>query len=644
MAPGATLGLFSLTSPVNKRLSLTGDGVADTVNNRSGNNTLSGPVSLANACPVRVQGNGGILTCTGVISGSGALVKKGGATGGSSLVLTAANTYTGNTTVTSGTIALTGSGSISSSAVITVESGATLSAGGRSEQTLTLAAGQILRGDGTVSGNLVASAGSIISPGLAGIGRVAGDPVPGIDCCRFTLRGSLEIELDTSAPVNCDGLTNLASVELGGSLSLVNIGPQLQAGDTFTILSAAAYSGAFSTHSLPALSPPLVWDTSHLAQNGTVKVADPATSAPIIVAQPQTEVTTAGQTAIFEVTVIGAAPLTYQWRFNGANLPGATSPRLVIGNVQAASEGNYDVVITNPAGTATSSQASLQLKTLIYTDLRLVCSDGSPLVGCEVTLRYFDSGPETGHDSAITDSDGRIHFAGAFGICEDGQAYGDGHFVVTASCCPNQSWTINTICCCGDLGTLVCNECKADRWVEDTPHSVPANDIRDTGIQDNTGDPGMTNEIYWASRAIWNRRHAGFTGTFADHQNPLGPGTNYIHVLVRNRGALVSAPRPLQVFNANANMGLAWPWNLVGTAMVPSVLPGQSVDVEVPWTPQSNQSDHYCFIAKIAESGADTDLVSVTNGLWPGQFVPQDNNLCWRNMTIVWTVALIPSF
>ena len=91
-------------------------------------------------------------------------------------------------------------------------------------------------------------------------------------------------------------------------------------------------------------------------------------------------------------------------------------------------------------------------------------------------------------------------------------------------------------------------------------------------------------------------------------------------------------------------MGLAWPWNLVGTAMVPSVLPRQSVDVEAPWTPQSNQSGHYCFIAKIAESGADTDLVSVTNGLWPGQFVPQDNNLCWRNMTIVWTVALIPSF
>jgi hypothetical protein len=42
---------------------------------------------------------------------------------------------------------------------------------------------------------------------------------------------------------------------------------------------------------------------------------------PIITAQPANETVLAGSTASFSVAVSGTGPFTYQWQFNGANLP-----------------------------------------------------------------------------------------------------------------------------------------------------------------------------------------------------------------------------------------------------------------------------------------------------------------------------------
>ena len=53
------------------------------------------------------------------------------------------------------------------------------------------------------------------------------------------------------------------------------------------------------------------------------------------------------------------AGLLYQWQFNGAALAGATNATLVITNVQFANAGTYDLIVSNSAGTATSSNATL---------------------------------------------------------------------------------------------------------------------------------------------------------------------------------------------------------------------------------------------------------------------------------------------
>lgn len=82
-------------------------------------------------------------------------------------------------------------------------------------------------------------------------------------------------------------------------------------------------------------------------------------TAPVIVTHPQSQSVNAGATVAFSVTSSGTAPLAYQWRFNGANLAGATESSCLLTNVQSQDAGSYSVVITNLAGSAVSVDAIL---------------------------------------------------------------------------------------------------------------------------------------------------------------------------------------------------------------------------------------------------------------------------------------------
>ncbi len=78
-----------------------------------------------------------------------------------------------------------------------------------------------------------------------------------------------------------------------------------------------------------------------------------------IVAQPQATTVLPGSPATFGVVAIGNPTPTFQWRKNGAAIPGASDATLVISSAQASDAGDYTVVVTNPGGTVTSSPATL---------------------------------------------------------------------------------------------------------------------------------------------------------------------------------------------------------------------------------------------------------------------------------------------
>jgi hypothetical protein len=80
---------------------------------------------------------------------------------------------------------------------------------------------------------------------------------------------------------------------------------------------------------------------------------------PGIASQPQSRTNMVGSAAGFDVAANGTVPLSYQWRFNGANIGGATGVNFTIGTVQASDAGNYSVAVTNAAGSVTSAVAIL---------------------------------------------------------------------------------------------------------------------------------------------------------------------------------------------------------------------------------------------------------------------------------------------
>ena len=85
-----------------------------------------------------------------------------------------------------------------------------------------------------------------------------------------------------------------------------------------------------------------------------------AAVAPSITSQPASQTVTAGQTASFKVTATGTAPLSYQWRKNGAAIGGATSSSYTApATTNSDNAAQFTVVVSNAAGTVTSSAATL---------------------------------------------------------------------------------------------------------------------------------------------------------------------------------------------------------------------------------------------------------------------------------------------
>ncbi|MCX6925462.1 MAG: hypothetical protein NT154_19975, partial [Verrucomicrobia bacterium] len=88
---------------------------------------------------------------------------------------------------------------------------------------------------------------------------------------------------------------------------------------------------------------------------------------PVIESQPQSRSSTISSIATFIVTATGLAPLSYQWRFNGANITdsvnllGSQTCEIILPSVRTVDAGNYSVVISNAVGVVTSAVVPLHL-------------------------------------------------------------------------------------------------------------------------------------------------------------------------------------------------------------------------------------------------------------------------------------------
>ncbi|AXG74282.1 hypothetical protein DVK85_08560 [Flavobacterium arcticum] len=182
----------------------------------------------------------------------------------------------------------------------------------------------------------------------------------------------------------------------------------------------------------------------------------------------------------------------------------------------------------------------------------------------------------------------------------------------------------------------------------------------DLWMQDTTADvgdePNNISPIMWNSQDIWVRV---FNDGGTTHQNPdysaVG-NPNTVYVKVRNRGCeATSGFEQLKLYWSKAGTSLQWPahWNgstfgggqlkgnIIGTATIPILLPGQEAVVSFAWV-VPNPADyasitpgdqwHFCLLARMV-TPADPMTFTETTDLYAN--VKNNNNIAWRNTTVV---------
>jgi hypothetical protein len=143
-------------------------------------------------------------------------------------------------------------------------------------------------------------------------------------------------------------------------------------------------------------------------ENGTVSRVDyTGNPAPHISSEPQDLIVSVGSPATFSVTATGKPPLRYQWRRDGANIPGATAADYTLASPALSDDhALFDVVVSNDQGSATSRQATLRVTSDRTPEARITAPAPGLLYEGGQILAYAGTGtdPEDGDlpPSALT--------------------------------------------------------------------------------------------------------------------------------------------------------------------------------------------------------------------------------------------------
>lgn len=247
-SPRITLGVLTLSGGLGGTTIInptTADITIPSVTSTSGNKTL------------QLDGTSTGNQITGVIANGANLIPlvKSGA---STWTLSGANTYTGNTTVSNGSLALTGSGAILSTN-ITVVSGGTLDLSGVS---FTLAAHQILSGNGAINGNFSDSTGSQILPaGASTVGKLTFNNT-------LTLAGGDTVKFDFATGTNDTIAVGTLTPSGVTAINLASLPPGGLANGSYTLFEATTLNGTTNNFTITGAPSPsrqsfgIVYDTA----------------------------------------------------------------------------------------------------------------------------------------------------------------------------------------------------------------------------------------------------------------------------------------------------------------------------------------------------------------------------------------------
>ena len=99
--------------------------------------------------------------------------------------------------------------------------------------------------------------------------------------------------------------------------------------------------------------------------SGATLTVSVISTAPAITTQPVNQSVVVGQSATFTVSATGSTPLNYFWRKGVVVVTNSTVASFTIANAQVTDAGTYSVIVSNSLGTATSSNATLTVSSVV---------------------------------------------------------------------------------------------------------------------------------------------------------------------------------------------------------------------------------------------------------------------------------------
>ncbi|MCS7100069.1 MAG: immunoglobulin domain-containing protein [Burkholderiaceae bacterium] len=285
--------------------------------------------------------------------------------------------------------------------------------------TVTPDAAVLLPAGGTVSGDndnirLEVPAGALLGPT-----RFVFAPLSGIDALppEWVLRAGTAYRIDVSGAGFAPGATASVLIRLPSSAtarmqSTDRVRRQDGVPEGPPLLVRKCPNGQFVLTAVAGVTQEMRRYGFETCPGGSSEVGEVSPSPallPRITQGPASISVPLGDSASFSVTATGPS-LTYQWRRNGVDIPGATSSSYSIAGVTAADNGaRFSVVVRNPYGSVTSAEATLT----VGPPLLPVWSEAREIAPFATTSGYFPSiGGGAGPEFAVWSDGERLRGAG----------------------------------------------------------------------------------------------------------------------------------------------------------------------------------------------------------------------------------------
>jgi hypothetical protein len=281
-----------------------------------------------------------------------------------------------------------------------------------------------------------------------------------------------------------------------------------------------------------------------LTSNPAILTVTAAAVAPSITSQPANQTVTAGKAASFSVTATGTAPLTYQWKKNGADIGGATSASYAT-PATAASDTNakFTVTVTNSVSNATSNAATLTV-------------DVPPSITTQPASRTVNAGQTAAFSVTATGTGTLAYQWKKNGAAISGATSASYTTPATAASDNGASFTVTIT---GTAGNVTSNAATLTVSIPNTPPSISTQPASKSVIAGQTATFSVSATGTAPMTYQWNKGAAAISGaTSASYTTPgtttADNGAQFTVTVTNGAGKITSNAATLTVTAATATL------------------------------------------------------------------------------------------